>query len=612
MSCAAPSSRPPHIRHRCLVQLLLALLLVTPQAAWPQDSASPPVLKVEITGVGEEELRNVRSLLSLVALESELAETAGAEGEARPEVHEAHLRRLHAQAEQQIATALQPFGYYRPTVHGELTSSDGTWLASYQIEPGPRMDWASVDLQVSGGGAEDSAFRDLQAAFPLRAGEPVNHATYQEAKDRLLALAAERGYFDAHFTTSELRIDLEAYQATAVLHFDTGPRYRFGLVSFQQDVLEPTLLERYLPFKPGDPFSQDELIRLEGNLRRTDYFREVTIQPQPEQAEELAVPVEVRLTPARRWVYAGGIGYGTDTGARLTFNLTQRRLNRYGHHGDLALKVSELELSGSTQYVIPGGGSGFLKGFSALTFNAGYFDLNPRTSDSEKAVVGARLQRARKDWQQVFSLNFERTHFTVGLDTGLARLLVPGISWTWVSTDDRIHPTRGTSLGLQLQGSDDTLLSTETFLQVQGRGKVVHPLGERFRLIGRAEAGTLLTPDFRRLPPSLRFFAGGDQSIRGFGYKELGDRDAEGTLIGGKSLLVGSLELEARIYQEWGAAIFFDAGNALDNPLQHLEKGAGIGARWFSPVGLFRIDFAWALTAEGTPMRVHLGFGLDL
>src|SRR5690606_9543527 len=115
--------------------------------------------------------------------------------------------------------------------------------------------------------------------------------------------------------------------------------------------------------------------------------------------------------------------------------------------------------------------------------------------------------------------------------------------------------------------------------------------------------------EFSELPASLRFFAGGDQSVRGYRYNSLGPTDASGEVIGGRKLLVGSLEYEHRIRGGWSAAVFYDAGNALEDYGDSLARGAGFGVRWLSPIGQVRIDLASALSEDGNPWRLHLNIG---
>jgi translocation and assembly module TamA len=189
---------------------------------------------------------------------------------------------------------------------------------------------------------------------------------------------------------------------------------------------------------------------------------------------------------------------------------------------------------------------------------------------------------------------------------------MPGVNVQRVWGRERLIAARGARLQLDLKGAQEGLLSDTSFVQGQVDAKLIVPLLEGLRLIGRGTVGAIQTDEFRRLPPSIRYFAGGDQSVRGYDYNKLGPRDASGEVVGGRYLLVGSLELERHIRGNWRAALFFDTGNALDGWNESLKQGAGVGLRWETPIGLVRMDLATALSEDGSPWRLHLTLGPDL
>jgi translocation and assembly module TamA len=338
------------------------------------------------------------------------------------------------------------------------------------------------------------------------------------------------------------------------------------------------------------------------------------VLPRQDQAQGLEVPIEVNLTASRKQRWTAGAGYGTDTGPRGTAGVELRRINRRGHRGQSEARISQIEKSFSASYQIPGP----YPRTDVLTFQVGYADLRPETSESQNALVGVGLTQARGSWREAYGLNFQREDFEVGVDEGTSDLLIPQASWDRVKADDRISATSGQRLQFKLRGADEALLSNASFLQAQAEGKLIHSFADRFRFIGRAQMGYTETDQFRELPPTMRFFAGGDQSVRGFEYQQLGSLDEEGNVIGGPVLLTGSVELEYRFLQKWrflekwGIAAFYDTGNAMESFSGSLERGAGVGLRWVSPIGPIRADAAWALSEPGRPVRFHLTVGPDL
>lgn len=572
-----------------VLSLLLLLVLFS-----PGPLAAVP-LRVEVEGVERELERNIRSVLSL-------------QQEDEDELTEERIRRLHARAPEEIGVALQPFGYYKPQIRSQLRQEGERWIARYEVDAGPPLKVASVAVRITGAGSDDPRFRQIAQEFPVSRGDVLFHPAYEEGKGALIDYSAESGYLDAEFEVSEVRVDLDRYRADVVLHYDTGPRYRFGEVTFDQDVLDPDLLRGYVTWERGEPLDVDKVLQLQNALSDSPYWSRVEVVTQEEAAQGLEVPIVVNLVAARRQKLSGGVGYGTDTGPRGTATYELRRINRQGHRGRVEVVGGEIERSLQMSYLIPGA----YPRTDVLAFNAAYAIEDTKTSRSESALLGAQRTEVRGGWHEVLALNYQREDFEVGLDQGISELIVPGASWERVKADDRIYTTNGYRLRFGLQGAEESLLSDNTFLQATVGGKYIRSLGERHRLIGRADAGLLETDSFRRLPPRFRFFAGGDRSVRGFGYEELGERDEAGNVIGGEALLAASLEYELRVLPDWSAAVFYDTGNAFSTFGDPLEYGAGVGVRWRSPIGPIRADVAWALSDEERPFRFHLNIGPDL
>ncbi len=519
------------------------------------------------------------------------------------------IQRLHARGQDEIALALEPYGYYRPTIDGTLEEVEpGHWQARYAIDPGGQVRIRSVDIRLSGEGETDSKLVDPVAAFPLAPGDSLVHADYDQVKSGLSFAAADNGYFDAAFDSTAILVDRDSLAADIVIHFSTGPRYRFGPVALEQDILDPRVLAGYITFEEGDPYEVGKLLELQSGLSASPYFSRVEARPHPDEADSLRVPIEVELEPRKTQRFDVGLGYGTDTGVRANFDAELRRLNRRGHRAEANLRISQIEQSASARYIMPS----LHPSTAVYSLYAGYAHLEPETSESDKWVFGGNVTRTRWGFQETFSLSYEIEDFVVGLDEGRSRLFLPALGYTRTQADDRIFTRNGYRLRFDVRGAHDKVLSTSTLLQLRGDVKAIRPLGARTRLLVRAGGGRTFTDEFHQLPATLRFFTGGDQSVRGYRYKSLAPRDAEGEVLGGEIIVEGSVELELMLLKSWGVAVFYDAGNAFspDSPFI-LEKGTGAGLRWLSPVGLVRVDGAYAV---GTPnmVRLHIGIGPDL
>ena len=577
-------------RLRAAAAVLSVFLTATPARA-----AEGVKVRVVVEGLRPEMKRNVLGLMML----------ASAAEEGRLSVGE--VRRLAARAPREIEQALQPFGYYHPLIKDEIVNQGDSWRARFVVDPGAPLLVSGVDVKVTGPGAELPRFRQFVRDFPLKPGGRLEHAPYEALKAGLSQTAAQNGYLDATFVTRQIAVDLKTYAARIDVHFETGQRYFFGPVRFQQEVLDSAFAYSFVPFKTGEPYNVDSLIAMQSALGASPYFSRVEVEPRRDQAVDLKVPIDVRLEPAKPLRYTLGGGYGTDTGAQAEASLEFRRLNRRGHRATFNILASELREEVGAQYQMPR----TLGRKQLLTFSVALADEETDAQRTRGGSLGATLTRTRGAWQESFALFFQRQHFTVGEDEGTPDLFFPELSWSRVRSNDRLRPRAGHRVVFLVRAASDRVLSDVAFGQLNVQSKGVWSPGRRGRLIARAETGATRTDDFHALPPGIRYFAGGAQSVRAFGYQELGPRDANGEPLGGERLLFGSFEYEHRFFGDWGAAGFYDIGNALQQFGDRLEDGAGVGLRWSSPVGMVRLDVAWPIDVSPRG-RLQFSIGPDL
>lgn len=551
---------------------------------------------VTVEGVAGELRHNILESLTLVREKDD------------PVFDEVRLKRLYARAVREIELALRPFGYYRPRISSDLQGQGKDWRVSFVVDAGPPVLIEEADVRLEGAVVNDPLFQEFMRRQPLRVGAIMDHRVYEEVKSGLAKLAAERGYLGGRFVRHEMIIDLERYTARVALHYDSGERLKFGAVFFHQDRLDDSLLQGFVPFPPGEPYTMQRLLELQQALNDSDYFSTVEVRPDYASTQDGNVPVDVNLGLRPRHKYTLGLGYGTDTGARGRVGWEMPYLNAEGHRIGSDLKVTEISSELSLRYRVPGRNPRLDEYIYSGVLSREHTD----TAISAIRRFGWAYNHARGAWRESLSLNFHEERFTVGLDEGRTTLLMPGVGWSRIWGEERINARQGARLNLSLRGATKTLLSDSDFAQGTLRLKEIVPAGRRARWVAQAALGASWTPDFEALPASVRFFAGGAQSVRGYSYNSLGPKDASGQVSGGKHLLLGSLEYEHGVTPTWGGAVFYDVGNAMDVFTDPLKHGAGIGVRWKSPVGPVRLDLAWALSENGTPWRLHFNIGPDL
>ncbi|KEA61699.1 Outer membrane protein [Marinobacterium lacunae] len=553
-------------------------------------------LEVVIKGIEGDLESNVRAHLSLSRLVGD---------ESLPSV--SRIRYLHGQAAKEVSAGLTPLGYFNSHVESELEQTATGWRAIYHIDAGPRARVRRQELSVTGEGADDPSLTRWQSRPALQVGAPLDQQAYDAIKAEVLERAAGLGYYDARFTQAQIVVDAPDNSADIRLALDTGPLYRLREIRFSDAPVREALLARYSTLETGDPVATDQLLEMQRGLVDSGYFSGVEVQPLWDEADEdRAIPVEVYLTSNKRTAYRFGAGYGTDTGARMSASQRRRWVNDRGHRMESILRLSEVTNTLLFNYEIPG------RNPVTDTYQgrASYEQEQTDSTDSETWAVGAQDQRARGNQSWHWGLGLEQETFRFGDDEQSTMLLVPEGGWSIVSTDNRLNPSRGYRLSIDLSGAAESLLSDTSFVQTQVSGKAVYSLTDDLRVLARADIGATAATDFGLMPASRRFFAGGDNSVRGYDYKELGPEDNEGEVRGGRYLLAGSLEMDYRVAPQWRAAVFWDSGNAFDSLDTPLKNSIGVGGRWQSPVGPVRVDLAHPVEDGG--FRIHFTLGPDL
>ena len=557
-------------------------------------------VEVRVTGISDDALNNVLAYLTIEQKKQ------------APKLAARWVKRMHLRAPQEIEEALQPFGYFSTTVESSLSDRPGGWLAEYRVTPGVQTRVSAVNVEVSGAGADEPAIREALAAFPVKSGEPLDSDAYDSGKDDLLDLIDRLGYARATVPLHQLRVNPDRAEATVELHIDTGEKYHFGAVTLDQDVVDSTFLERYIQVEPGDVYSQQKLLQLQGDLVQTQYFSVVDVKPDLDQADDRRVPVNVSMEPADRHKLDFGLGFYTDIGPTVSAHWRFRPLNRRGHVLNALLKLSPVKSSATLSYWIPVGDPRNDK--LAFSLGAEHEDSTSQKRDTFDLKGGYYF--LWHEWDSSLFADLRHETFTTGSQpetTSLILSLGGNLERTWVD-DKRRFPTSGHYWFFELLGSPG-LISDTGFTRGHIKTRHFIPVGDNGRVNLRAELGLAWVELFEKYPSSFRYYAGGDNSVRGYKYQALGPLDEEDDVVGGKHVATATIEYDHRVAKDWVAAAFVDGGNAFNDSLETIFYGAGVGVRWLSPVGSVRLDFAVPINGGDVTddkWRIHVGFGAEL
>ena len=555
---------------------------------------------VEITGIADPQaLHNATQSLSLLR--------GGTSNNAN--ISDERLAFLLRKAPEEIRSALEPYGYYDTQVAPDVQHDGDAIRVRFVVRLGEPVHVATSAVAMDGQAHSDAKVMDTLERFNPKAGQVLDHRVYEASKQGVARQLDEHGYFDAKLARHRVEVTRATHAAAIDIAWDSGVRYRFGTTSFGANQLRPGLLDPLLLWKPGQAYDQAKLLELQQALVDLDYFGVVDVSPDLEHKADGSVPITVSTTPAKRNVYSAGLSYGTDSGAGVQLGFDRRWINRRGHKITAQIDWAQKRRIATAQYRIPA--FGWLDGWYALSTN-----LRDETTDAGHdrlaEIIASRTGRVG-DWNLTAAMHVQRERYQDALFPDFNRyatLVFPSLSAQTSHGDDKLYPSKGWGLNADLRGGSTAIGSDVDFAQLRVLGNYVRSLGWRNRLLLRGEIGRTLTSDFNHLPPSLRFFAGGDRSVRGYGFQEIGPR-VNGQNVGARSLAVFSVEAEHRYTQTWGVAAFVDAGDAFDNT-PHAHVGIGVGLRWRSPVGPVRIDIAHGLNDPQSPVRLHLNIGTDL
>lgn len=591
---------------RSIPRLLAAtLLLFAAQAA----QARGTIDKVQILGLDK---KADAAMIENIEVKLSLYETIGKpQGESR-------LEYLLEQAEKQTREALEPFGYYTPTITVDAPRTGDRLTVNITVEKGEPVRVRRSNIAITGEGGDDKYLKEDLAAFKPRSEETFDHTTYEASKIAITRRLSDRGYFDADFVQRQVSVTRAEHAADIDLTWNSGIRYDIGHVTFHDDYFKPGLFDPLVYWKEGSYWHQGKLDRLRESLTKLDYFSSIDIEPHPEKAVDGWVPVDVTLKRAKRNIYTVGLSYGSESGAGVRGGLERRYVNSRGHKFNTQLDYAQKRKSFTTLYRIPA--FKWLDGWYTAAFNAydeqtDYIDLrNVKLTGSRSGEINERLTA-------IASVNLLRERWNYG-DTDAdgkriyqySTLFYPELRADYVNVDDKLFPRRGISASLALRGGLKSVGSDANFGQLYGSLRWFLGLDQNSRLLLRGEFGTTMTNDLVAMPPSLRFFAGGDRSIRGYAYREVGPRTPppDNFALGAKHMFTGTVEYERYLDgSPWGGAVFVDTGSAFDDT-PDLHTGVGIGLRWRSPVGPVRIDIARGLNDPDSSFQVYLNIGADL
>ena len=618
MFLARPDNRCAHAprRPRILAQIGLAVLTLLALAAARAQGVSYTV-RIDAPGPLEALLRDNLDLVRW-------------RGNPRLDLNQ--LQRLVKNTPDQVRTLVATEGYYSPTVSAGLDTSGAEPVARVLVEPGRPVLVGDVDLVLQGfepvgaGGVKFDA-NALRRRWSLGVGQQFRQAEWEGAKRNLLRQVTQVRYPRAQLIESSATVDPDVQRVLLRVVLDSGPPVQLGALRIEGLKRYPaTIISNLNQIRPGEDYNEAVLQAFQARLQDTGYFSGVEVSadlgallderietltdeqnasapaPSTTNAKPVTSAVLVRVTENKQKNVALGLGYSTNTGNRA--QLTYDDLSVLGLRMKSNLLFETLRQSARADFYFPTTPKG-----DNDSVGAGFERNDLRGERTSVATLAARRAWGSQLLERGLTLEYLSEQRNVDGQLTTSSKSVPlTYSITKRALDNLLSPSSGYVLSAQFGGAVLPVLTDERFLRATTRFVNYRPVGAAGTLVLRAEAGAVASKRKVGVPSTLLFRAGGDQSVRGYAYQELGVTEGS-AIVPGRYLLTGSAEYQYWFKPPYGVALFYDAGNAADT-LRALrpKSGYGIGARWRSPVGPINVDLAYGHAVKKFRLHFSLGF----
>lgn len=628
-SCS-PRTWAAHALLPCVVLAAQALPALAQDAAAPapEASASEPAAQPTTASAAAWQLRidAPAELRELLAKYLDLARFQKAVDVDR--ITRAELGRLVTAAPAQARALAETLGYFSAQVQARIAGEERAGQPAQvqvQVTPGPRTQVRTVRIEFEGplsvamdggDGAAIELAHQIRQGWSLQPGAPFAQPTWSSAKNAALTRLRAEGYLAAALSGSTAQVDSPTAAAELYVVIDSGPLFHFGKLEVEGlNMVKQDVIDYLAPFGPGAPYREQMLLDFQDRLVKTSLFDSVAVVVEPETAQAQALPVHVRLRERPRHQLTLGAGVSDLTGPRVTLEHSQQSIFGLAWQSKSKVELGRTQSSVQldlTSHPNPDLWRDLWSGAASRAENATLI------VNSQRARVGRSQDSENIDrlyyleWQHATSVPVSGTNSTVDE----ASSVTANYQWIWRDLDSPVLPTRGLSATVET-GTGYAFSATQDsggFGRVRARITRYWPLGDTWYAQVRGEAGQVFARDTVTVPITLLFRAGGDESVRGYGYQSLGPSNKDDQAVGGRVLAAGSLEV-ARAFSSkapaWLGALFVDAGNAAMSWRDFSRAlGYGAGVRWRSPVGPLRVDLAYG--EDTRKVRLHFSVGVVL
>jgi translocation and assembly module TamA len=526
-----------------------------------------------------------------------------------PEMDAERLKRLVDEAVRESKEAAATEGYFSAQVTSEIDSSVQPWVVRLKIEPGERTRVEHVEIRFVGPAAEDGEARPtrerVQEGWRLRKGQPFRQEDWADAKRGAVRTLSGWRYAAADIGDSEARIDPDKHQASLLVELQSGPPFRFGDLRISGTRRYPdALVENLAPMKPGETYDREKVTLYTRRLLESGYFASVQAEVDSQPSAAQATPLRVAVIEAPKHHFESGIGYNTDVGPKLEARYSNQdvfsKAWRFGSQLNLDEKIKNLTVNLDTP-PRPGGV------WNSLFARAREQDIQNELTREQAFGHIYNIGASAAPTSLITSVHFDQSHI-IGGPADDRHAVYFGAKKAFRRTDELVSPRQGFYATIELGGSPEQL-STRSFVRGLVTGSLFFPVLRNDDLLLRGQAGGVASSSRQGIPSTFLFRTGGDQTIRGYAFESIGV-EQDGAIVGGRRLLLGSIEYTHWIGEGWGLAAFVDSGSAWDSGANTtIATGYGGGVRVRTPIGPIRADLAYGALNSDWRLHFSVGYG---
>jgi translocation and assembly module TamA len=550
------------------------------------------------------------------------AESALVKGKGKAET--AAMVQARAQEDEKLATRLfYSQGYYDATALASLDQSgDGTLKAVISVTPGKRYKIGAIVITADAT-VPPTLVRD---SLPLKTGDYIVATTVEGAEANVALRLPEQGYAFAKVGQRDILLDPATVTGDYTLPVETGPRGTFRKITTSGDkqAFGAGHMEVIKRYKPGELYDSRKVDDLRKALVATALFSSVSVEPVrtgeagPDGTEYVDLAVEQEAGPPR--TLAGEAGYGTGQGFRAEATWTHR--NFFPPEGALIGGV----IAGTQEQGVSGTFRRSNAGKRDKTFQVGATLNHQNYNAYEAFTAGLNIGWSRqstpifqKRWTYSYGAEILLTNEQVVIDPTTAdktrrTYFIGGlpVQIGYDRSNDLLNPTKGFRANLRAEPEGSLQGNFSPYLRASFDLTGYYPVSDSLVIAGRAKVGTISGVSRADVAPSRRIYAGGGGSVRGFGYQELGPKDANNDPIGGRS--VNEFAVEGRYrFGNYGVVAFVDAGQVYESSIPQfsdMRYGVGLGGRFYTNFGPFRADIAMPINRQPGESKFALYIGI--